>query len=71
MPTTWVLCARPAHVEHATCAGCARDRRATGRLCAQQCPRPGHYTRSVRVTDELKSHLFLVHFSVCFSFKNE
>ena len=21
--------------------------------------------------DELKSHLFLVHFSVCFSFKNE
>ena len=24
-----------------------------------------------RVTDELKSHLFLVHFSVCFSFKNE
>ena len=23
------------------------------------------------ICDELKSHLFLVHFSVCFSFKNE
>ena len=26
---------------------------------------------SVRGSDELKSHLFLVHFSVLFSFKNE
>ena len=27
--------------------------------------------RSEMASDELKSHLFLVHFSVCFSFKNE
>ena len=49
-PTTWALCARPAHTERATCAGCARDMRTTGRLCAQQRPRPGHCARSVRAT---------------------
>ena len=27
--------------------------------------------QSERTIDELKSHLFLVHFSVCFSFKNK
>ena len=41
---------RPVHAEHATCAGCERDMRATGWLCAQQRPRPGHYARSVRAT---------------------
>ena len=28
-------------------------------------------TLSLGEFDELKSHLFLVHFSICFSFKNE
>ena len=30
-----------------------------------------HFLNRVRLPDELKSHLFLVHFSVCFSFKYE
>ena len=35
--------------------------------------RHGHISKTEGLvdTDELKSHLFLVHFSVCFSFKNE
>ena len=33
-----------------TCAGCARYMHATGRLCAQQRPLPGHCARSVRTT---------------------
>ena len=49
-PTTWALCARPVHAESATYAGCARDMRATSRLCAQQRPRPGHCARSVLAT---------------------
>ena len=35
---------------HETCAGCARDMRATSLLCAQQRPRHGHWARSVRAT---------------------
>ena len=31
----------------------------------------GRYVISLRMTDELKSHLFLVHFSVLFSVKIE
>ena len=31
-PTTWALCARPAHAERTTCAGCAHDMRATWAL---------------------------------------
>ena len=42
MPTTWALCARPAHAMRATCAGCARDMLATSLLCVQQRPRHGH-----------------------------
>ena len=33
--------------------------------------RYGQNLNKGRSTDELKSHLFLVHFSVCFSFKIE
>ena len=36
--------------KRATYAGCARDMRTTVRPCVQQCPRPGHYARSVRAT---------------------
>ena len=43
-------CARPTHAESATCAGCSRDMRTTGLLCAQQRPRHGHCTRSVHAT---------------------
>ena len=55
-PTTWALCARPAHAERATCASCARDMCATSLLCAQQRPRPGHCARSVRATWFLGVH---------------
>ena len=44
------MSARPSQDERATCAGCARDMRATSLLCPQQRPRHGHCVRSVLAT---------------------